>query len=249
MPIAARHLGSVAYAMLDLRRLRLLRELHERGTIAAVAEALRFTPSAVSQQLAVLEREAGVPLLERAGRGVRLTDPALVLVGHAEALLERAARGRGRAGRRRRHASPAGRGSRRSSPSRCGSRSRPCGGSRATRPGCAASSSRPSPSSRCPRSRSATSTSCWPTSGSTSRCARPPGVERQDLRRDPMLLILPAAHPAARGHRGAVAARRARRRRVGHRPAGHGVGGDHARARAACSAASTPTSATARTTR
>src|ERR687885_2196924 len=77
--------------MLDLRRLRLLHELAERGTIAAVADALRFTPSAVSQQLALLEREAGVPLLERAGRGVRLTDAALVLVGHAEALLERAA--------------------------------------------------------------------------------------------------------------------------------------------------------------
>jgi DNA-binding transcriptional LysR family regulator len=77
--------------MLDLHRLRLLRELSERGTIAAVADALQFTPSAVSQQLAVLEREAGVPLLERAGRGVRLTDAALVLVGHAEALLDRAA--------------------------------------------------------------------------------------------------------------------------------------------------------------
>jgi DNA-binding transcriptional LysR family regulator len=77
--------------MLDLRRLRLLRELHERGTIAAVADALRFTPSAVSQQLAMLERETGVTLLERAGRGVRLTDAALVLVDHAGALLERAA--------------------------------------------------------------------------------------------------------------------------------------------------------------
>src|ERR687891_999324 len=77
--------------MLDLRRLRLLRELKERGTIAAVADALQFTPSAVSQQLAMLEREAGVPLLERAGRGVRLTDAALVLVEHAGALLERAA--------------------------------------------------------------------------------------------------------------------------------------------------------------
>jgi DNA-binding transcriptional LysR family regulator len=77
--------------MLDLRRLRLLRELNERGTIAAVADALQFTPSAVSQQLAILEREAGVRLLERAGRGVRLTDPALVLVDHADALLERAA--------------------------------------------------------------------------------------------------------------------------------------------------------------
>src|SRR3954468_16499369 len=77
--------------MLDLRRLRLLRELSERGTIAAVADALQFTPSAISQQLAILEREAGVPLLERAGRGVRLTDPALMLVEHASALLERAA--------------------------------------------------------------------------------------------------------------------------------------------------------------
>ena len=78
--------------MLELRRLRLLSELHARGTIAAVADALQFTPSAVSQQLAMLEREAGVPLIERAGRGVRLTDAALVLVEHAEALLERTAR-------------------------------------------------------------------------------------------------------------------------------------------------------------
>src|SRR3954447_17460620 len=77
--------------MLELRRLRLLSELRARGTIAAVADALQFTPSAVSQQLAMLEREAGVPLLERAGRGGRVTDPALVLVGQADALLERAA--------------------------------------------------------------------------------------------------------------------------------------------------------------
>src|SRR5918998_1479873 len=76
--------------MLELRRLRLLHELHARGTIAAVADALQFTPSAVSQQLAMLEREAGLPLLERAGRGVRLTDAALVLVEHADALLARA---------------------------------------------------------------------------------------------------------------------------------------------------------------
>jgi DNA-binding transcriptional LysR family regulator len=77
--------------MLELRRLRLLRELNERGTIAAVADALQFTPSAVSQQLAMLEREAGVQLLERAGRGVRLTDAARVLVEHAEVMLDRAA--------------------------------------------------------------------------------------------------------------------------------------------------------------
>lgn len=55
-----------------------------------MADALRFTPSAVSQQLAVLERETGVELLERAGRGVRLTDAALVLVDHAAVLLDRA---------------------------------------------------------------------------------------------------------------------------------------------------------------
>src|SRR5919108_2040572 len=77
--------------MLELRRLRLLHELRERGTIAAVADALQFTPSAVSQQLATLEREAGVRLLEPSGRRVRLTDPALVLVEHADALLERTA--------------------------------------------------------------------------------------------------------------------------------------------------------------
>src|SRR3954469_3436587 len=75
--------------MLDLHRLRLLHELRERGTIAAVAEALRFTPSAVSQQLAVLEREAGVPLLERVGRGVRLTDAARRLADHADGVLAR----------------------------------------------------------------------------------------------------------------------------------------------------------------
>jgi DNA-binding transcriptional LysR family regulator len=77
--------------MLSPRRLLVLREFVAQGTIAGAAEALSFTPSAVSQQLAMLEREAGVPLLERAGRGVRLTDPALVLVDHADALLERAA--------------------------------------------------------------------------------------------------------------------------------------------------------------
>ncbi|MFG2981911.1 LysR substrate-binding domain-containing protein [Streptomyces sp. NPDC048258] len=75
--------------MLDVRRLRLLRELARRGTIAAVAEALAFSPSAVSQQLGVLEREAGLPLLERTGRRVRLTPAGQNLVHHAEAVLER----------------------------------------------------------------------------------------------------------------------------------------------------------------
>jgi len=75
--------------MLDVRRLRLLRELALRGTIAAVADALRYTPSAVSQQLSTLEREAGVPLLERTGRRVTLTPAAQTLVRHTEDVLRR----------------------------------------------------------------------------------------------------------------------------------------------------------------
>ncbi|WP_153504582.1 LysR family transcriptional regulator [Cumulibacter manganitolerans] len=74
--------------MLDVHRLRLLRELRLRGTISAVAQALSYTPSAVSQQLAVLEREAGVPLLERVGRRVRLTRQGEVLVGHADIIMD-----------------------------------------------------------------------------------------------------------------------------------------------------------------
>jgi DNA-binding transcriptional LysR family regulator len=74
--------------MLDLRRLRLLRELARRGTIAAVAQALSYSPSAVSQQLAALEKEAGVRLLEPAGRRLRLTPQAGLLVAHTQVLLE-----------------------------------------------------------------------------------------------------------------------------------------------------------------
>lgn len=73
--------------MLDVRRLRILRELARRGTIAAVAEALAYTPSAISQQLAALEREAGVGLLERTGRRVELTPAARALVAHTESIL------------------------------------------------------------------------------------------------------------------------------------------------------------------
>src|SRR4051812_48193854 len=78
-----------SFTMLDLKRLRLLRELAHRGTLGAVAEALSYSPSAVSQQLAVLEKEAGVPLLERVGRNVRLTAAAQTLVTHTDALLAR----------------------------------------------------------------------------------------------------------------------------------------------------------------
>ncbi|WBB68736.1 LysR family transcriptional regulator [Micromonospora sp. WMMD812] len=73
--------------MLDVRRLRLLCDLSRLGTIAAVAQAHSYTPSAVSQQLSALEREAGVPLLERAGRRVTLTAAGRVLVANAETVL------------------------------------------------------------------------------------------------------------------------------------------------------------------
>jgi len=73
--------------MLDVRRLRLLREVAIHGSVTAAAAASNFTPSAVSQQLSALEREAGVPLLERVGRQVRLTDAAQRLVQRTELIL------------------------------------------------------------------------------------------------------------------------------------------------------------------
>src|SRR2546423_13238239 len=95
--------------MIDVRRLVLLRELHARGTVGAVADALAYSPSAVSQGLAALQREAGVPLTERVGRRLQLTEAGQRLGEHADALLERpegaeaalqaAARGASRPGR------------------------------------------------------------------------------------------------------------------------------------------------------
>lgn len=73
--------------MLNVHRMRLLREVASHGSIAAAAEALYLTPSAVSQQLAVLQREAGVELLEHVGRGVRLTHAGEKLVAHTERVL------------------------------------------------------------------------------------------------------------------------------------------------------------------
>jgi DNA-binding transcriptional LysR family regulator len=68
--------------------LRLLRELKIRGTLAEVAEALQYSPSSVSQQLALLEKEAGVELLRKTGRRVQLTPQAEVLVAHTAQILE-----------------------------------------------------------------------------------------------------------------------------------------------------------------
>jgi len=73
--------------MLDVRRLRVLREVALRGSFSAAAEALTYSQSAVSQQIAALEREAGTRLVERNGRGIRLTDAGRALVRRADAIL------------------------------------------------------------------------------------------------------------------------------------------------------------------
>ncbi|HIW63300.1 MAG TPA: LysR family transcriptional regulator [Candidatus Stackebrandtia excrementipullorum] len=73
--------------MLDPRRLRLLREFAHRGSIAAAADALGYTASAVSQQLVALEREAGLALLDRTARSATLTDAGRRLVEHAGVIL------------------------------------------------------------------------------------------------------------------------------------------------------------------
>jgi DNA-binding transcriptional LysR family regulator len=75
--------------MLDVRRMRVLREVANRGSIAAAAQALSFTPSAVSQQIAALEREAGVALVERGPRSIRLTEAGRTLVAHTDDVLAR----------------------------------------------------------------------------------------------------------------------------------------------------------------
>src|SRR3984885_992909 len=75
--------------MWDVRRLRLLRELSVRGSLAAVPDALHQSPSSVSQQLTQLEHEVGLPLLVKSGRGVQLTPHAEILVEHTEAILRR----------------------------------------------------------------------------------------------------------------------------------------------------------------
>jgi DNA-binding transcriptional LysR family regulator len=189
--------------LLELRRLQLLHELHERGTIAAVAEALRYTPSAVSQQLAVLERQAGVALLEKAGRGVRLTDAALVLVGHADALLDRAERAEADlaaaagtvAGRARvasfqsvalRLAAPALQELARDAP------------------GLRCELVEAEPEQSLPALALGDVDLVLADEWQHQPHARPSGVDRRDLHRDPLLVILAADHPAACRHPGVI---------------------------------------------
>jgi DNA-binding transcriptional LysR family regulator len=189
--------------MLDLRRLRLLYELHERGTIAAVADALQFTPSAVSQQLAVLEREAGVALLERAGRGVRLTDAALVLVRHAEALLDRAelaeAELAAAAG------SVAGRGRIAAFQSVALRLASPAIHALAQEaPGLRCELVEAEPEESLPALALGDIDLVLADEWQHQPHARPAGVDRQDLHRDPVRVVLPEGHPVARRHTRAV---------------------------------------------
>jgi DNA-binding transcriptional LysR family regulator len=75
--------------MLDVRRLRILHAVSMYGSVTAAAAALGYSAPAVSQQLAALEREVGMRLTERAGRGIELTPAAVILVAHTDALLAR----------------------------------------------------------------------------------------------------------------------------------------------------------------
>src|SRR4051794_18071593 len=75
--------------MLAVKRLRVLREVSVQGSFSAAADALSYTQSAVSQQIAALEREAGTTLVERGARGVSLTQAGRALVVHADAILAR----------------------------------------------------------------------------------------------------------------------------------------------------------------
>jgi DNA-binding transcriptional LysR family regulator len=189
--------------MLVLQRLRLLHELHARGTIAAVADALQFTPSAVSQQLAVLEREAGVALLERAGRGVRLTDPAIVLVRHAEALLERADRAEAElaaaAGK------VAGRGRVASFQSVAIRLAIPAMQALArAAPGLRCELVEAEPEQSLPALALGDFDLVLADEWQRQPHSRPAGVDRADLHRDPVYLVLPSDHPAARRHPDAV---------------------------------------------
>jgi DNA-binding transcriptional LysR family regulator len=75
--------------MLDVKRLRILREVAQQGSFSAAGEALYLSQSAVSQQIATLEREVGMQLLDRTREGPKLTDAGRVLVSHAEAAIAR----------------------------------------------------------------------------------------------------------------------------------------------------------------
>lgn len=77
--------------MLDVKRMRILKEVSDHGSFSAAAEALSYTQSAISQQIAALEREAGTQLVQRGSRGIKMTEAGESLVRHADAILTRLA--------------------------------------------------------------------------------------------------------------------------------------------------------------
>ena len=160
LPVAISwHERKLRFRMLDVRRLRVLRELAARGTIAATADALGYTAPAVSQQLAALEREAGVALLERNGRRRRLTPAGEELVAAHGGHPARAGGGRGGArahDHARRRRAPL-RGVRERAPDPAPARDRRA--RRSAIPTCASPRATWSPRTACPRSSSASSTS------------------------------------------------------------------------------------------
>jgi DNA-binding transcriptional LysR family regulator len=78
--------------MLDVHKLRVLREAAAQGSFSGAAQQLFFSPSAVSQHIAALEEQTGTRLVIRGARGVRLTDAGALLVRHADAILRRCSR-------------------------------------------------------------------------------------------------------------------------------------------------------------
>jgi DNA-binding transcriptional LysR family regulator len=196
--------------MLDLRRLKLLHELHQRGTIAAVADALRFTPSAVSQQLATLERETGVTLLTKQGRGVQLTDAALVLVDHARDLLAAAERAEADLAAAA-SATPAGRGRIAAFQSVALNIATPAIAQLArTAPQLRTELIDAEPEDSLPALALGDLDLVLADEWAGQPLPRLAGVDRHDLHVEPVLLVLPKDHPAAKEHRREVPLKRLR---------------------------------------
>ena len=198
LPVAIRwHERKLRFRMLDVRRLRVLRELAARGTIAATADALGYTAPAVSQQLAALEREAGVALLEKNGRGRRLTPAGEELVARTEGILRQleaaeAALERTTTPRRGR---PALRGVRERPPDRCSrARSPP---SRAAHPDLRVTTRTVEPEDSIPALKLGELDLVLAQEYEFAPTTADPALERTDLIDDVMRIALPADHPLA----------------------------------------------------
>ena len=182
--------------MLDVRRMRVLREVATRGSFSAAADALSYTQSAVSQQIAALEREAGTKLVERSARGIRLTDAGEALVRHTEAVLANLAEAEAelealagvRGGRVRLASFPS-----------AGSAivPRAIANFRARHPAVELSLIEAEPQDSLPRLRSGELEIALTYSPSLYSDDSLAGFDSEDLLDDPFFLVLPAGHPLA----------------------------------------------------